>query len=197
MPKRSIRSDLLARRKHLAAETCLSHSLQIQQRLLQSIEFQSASAIALYSPVLNEVFTEQLFRAARNAGKLIAYPRVRGADLEFVQVAEASALAPGSFGVLEPTGDQLLSPGALDMVVVPGVGFDRRGGRLGYGKGFYDRGLHCSQRPGCLVGLCFELQLLERLPAESHDVHMDIIITEKGRYDFKSCPSSVSQFSSI
>ncbi len=197
MPKRSIRSDLLARRKHLAAETCLSHSLQIQQRLLQSVEFQSATAIALYSPVLNEVFTEQLFRTAYAAGKVIAYPRVRGADLEFVRVAKAADLVPGTFGVLEPTGDQLLSPAALDLVVVPGVGFDRQGGRLGYGKGFYDRGLHSSQRPGSLVGLCFELQLLERLPAESHDVHMDIIITEKGRYDFESCPPSVSQFSLI
>ncbi|APG28643.1 5-formyltetrahydrofolate cyclo-ligase [Syntrophotalea acetylenivorans] len=197
MPKRSIRADLLARRKHLAAETCLSHSLQIQQRLLQSAEFQSAAAVALYSPILNEVFTEQLFRAARIAGKLIAYPRVRGADLEFVQVAEAADLVPGSFGVLEPTGDQLLSPADLDMVVVPGVGFDRQGGRLGYGKGFYDRGLHCFRRPGYLVGLCFELQLLDKLPAENHDVHMDIIITEKGRYDLDSSSPSVSQFSSI
>ncbi len=184
MPKRSIRTDLLARRKHLAAETCLSHSLQIQQCLLQTVEFQSAAAIALYNSVLNEVFTEQLFRAAYAAGKLISYPRVRGAGLEFVRVAEVTDLAPGSFGVLEPTGDQLLSSADLDLVVVPGVGFDRQGGRLGFGKGFYDRGLHGSQRPGCLVGLCFELQLLERLPAESHDVHMDIIITEKGRYDF-------------
>lgn len=197
MPKKSIRADLLAQRKHLAAETCLSHSLQIQQRLLQSAEFQDAAAIALYSPVLNEVFTEQLFRAACDAGKLIAYPRVCGEDLEFVRVEGPGDLAPGSFGVLEPTGSQLIAPGSLDMVVVPGVGFDRRGGRLGYGKGFYDRGLHCSQRPGCLVGLCFELQLLEKLPAENHDVHMDIIITEKGRYDLGSCPASVSQFSSI
>ncbi len=197
MPKRSIRADLLARRKHLAAETCLSHSLQIQQFLLQTAEFQAATAIALYSPVLNEVFTEQLFRAACDADKLVAYPRVCGADLEFVRVAGPGDLSPGSFGVLEPTGNQLVSPGALDMAVVPGVGFDLQGGRLGYGKGFYDRGLHSSQRPKCLVGLCFELQLLEKLPAENHDVHMDIIITEKGRYDMDSKAPSVSQLSSI
>lgn len=197
MPKRSIRADLLARRKHLAAETCLSHSLRIQQVLLQASEFQAAAAIALYSPVLNEVFTEELFRAARSAGKVIAYPRVRGAELEFVRVMKADDLAPGVFGVLEPTGDQLVAPAALDMVVVPGVGFDRQGGRLGYGKGFYDRGLHGSKRPGCLVGLCFELQLVDRLPAESHDVCMDIIITEEGRYDFRSTSASVSQYSSI
>lgn len=191
MPKRSIRADLLARRKHLAAETCLSYSLQIQQSLIRSVEFQSASAIALYSPVLNEVFTEELFRTACSTGKLIAYPRVRGADLEFVRVADASELVPGAFGVLEPQGEQVLFPASLDMVVVPGVGFDRRGFRMGYGKGFYDRGLHCSRRPGCLVGLCFELQLLEQLPVESHDVRMDMIITEKGRHDFGSCPRSV------
>lgn len=183
MPKRSIRADLLARRKHLAAETCLSHSLRIQRCLVQTVEFQSASAIALYSPVLNEVFTEELFRAACSSGKLIVYPRVRGADLEFVRVANADDLVPGNFGVLEPTGSQLMSPADLDMVVVPGVGFDRQGGRLGYGKGFYDRAVQSSRRPGCLVGLCFELQLVEQLPAESHDVNMNMIITEKGRYD--------------
>ena len=109
MPKRSIRADLLARRKHLAAETCLSHSLRIQQVLLQAVEFQAATAIALYSPVLNEVFTEELFRAACSAGKVIAYPRVRGAELEFVRVLKAGDLAPGAFGVLEPTGDQLVA----------------------------------------------------------------------------------------
>ncbi len=183
MPKRSIRSDLLARRKHLAAETCLSLSLQIQRYLLQTLEFQSAAVVALYSPVLNEVFTEEILREALAVGKQVLYPRVRGCELEFVRVAAAHELVPGSFGVLEPTGSDTLTSGQLDMVVVPGVGFDRRGGRLGYGKGYYDRGLSVSGRPGCLVGLCFELQLLETLPAESHDVKMDVLITEQGRYD--------------
>ncbi len=183
MPKRSIRSDLLARRKHLAAETCLSLSLQIQRFLLQTLEFQSATVIALYSPVFNEVFTEEILRESLAGGKQVLYPRVRGCELEFVRIATIHELMPGSFGVLEPTGSEILLPGQIDMVVVPGVGFDRRGGRLGYGKGFYDRALKAFDRPGCLVGLCFELQLLETLPVESHDVRMDMLITEQGRYD--------------
>jgi 5-formyltetrahydrofolate cyclo-ligase len=175
---------MLAMRKHLAAETCLSLSLQIQGRLLDSKEFQAAKAVALYSPVLNEVFTEQVFREALVRGKLVAYPRVRGNELEFVHVLDASDLRPGAFGVLEPVGTSIVSPASLDLAVVPGVAFDRAGYRLGYGKGFYDRGLHGSRCPVFLAGLCFEQQLVNRLPAEEHDVRMDILFTEKGRYDF-------------
>lgn len=184
MPKQSIRSRMLAMRKHLAAETCLSLSLQIQGRLLESREFQVATAVALYSPVLNEVFTEQVLREALVKGKLVAYPRVRGSELEFVRVFDASDLRPGAFGVLEPVGTRIVSPAALDLAVVPGVAFDRSGHRLGYGKGFYDRGLHGPRCPGFLAGLCFEQQLVDRLPAEEHDVRMDVLFTEKGRYDF-------------
>jgi 5-formyltetrahydrofolate cyclo-ligase len=69
MPKKSIRETLLARRKHLAVETCLVRSLLIQRRLLETAEFQGAAAVALYSPILNEVFTEELFRTARQMGR--------------------------------------------------------------------------------------------------------------------------------
>jgi 5-formyltetrahydrofolate cyclo-ligase len=175
---------MLALRKHLAAETCLSLSLLIQSRLLESREFKVAKAVALYSPVLNEVFTEQIFREALAQGKLVAYPRVRGDALEFVQVHAASELAPGAFGVLEPVGTSIVAPASLDLAIVPGVAFDRAGYRLGYGKGFYDRGLHGPQCPVSLAGLCFEQQVINRLPAEAHDVRMDILFTEKGRYDF-------------
>jgi 5-formyltetrahydrofolate cyclo-ligase len=191
MPKQSIRSRMLAMRKHLAAETCLSLSLQIQGRLLESREFQTAATVALYSPVLNEVFTEQVFHEALAGGKLVAYPRVRGNELEFVQVLDPSDLRQGTFGVLEPVGMRIVSPESIDLAVVPGVAFDRAGHRLGYGKGFYDRGLHGSRCPGFLAGLCFEQQLVDRLPAEEHDVRMDILFTEKGRYDFAKPHSPV------
>jgi 5-formyltetrahydrofolate cyclo-ligase len=183
MPKQSIRSEVLAWRRHLAAETCLQHSLLIQARLMRSPEFREAAAIALYSPVQNEVFTEQVFRQALKQGKSVVYPRVRGSDLEFVQVGDPAELAPGAFGVLEPTGSRVVSPACLDLVVVPGVAFDRAGHRLGYGKGFYDRGLQ-GQGSCFLAGLCFELQIVDNLPAEAHDIRMDMVMTEKCRYNF-------------
>lgn len=184
MPKKSIRSEILARRRSLAAETCLHRSLLVQQRLMETPEFRKSTAVALYSPVRNEVFTELVFQKALAMGKLVAYPRVNGAEIEFIQVVEDSELVPGAFGVLEPKGARTVSVTSLDMIITPGVAFDRSGHRLGYGKGFYDRILHGIRKPGVLAGLCFELQLVDKLPAEEHDVRMDMVITERFRYDF-------------
>jgi len=179
MPKQSIREKLLSRRKHLSAESCLSRSLTIQQRLLETCEFQDAAVIALYSPILNEVFTEEIFRRAQKAGKLVAYPRVCGTGLEFVATSSAGEMSHGAFNVLEPTGTRTIPFEALEMVVVPGVAFDQNGHRLGYGKGFYDRVLHPGGKRPFLVGLCFEMQIVASLPTEIHDVAMDLLITEE------------------
>lgn len=178
----------MARRKHLAAEICLSHSLRIQQRVIRLPAFRKAAAVALYSPILNEVFTEEIMHEALRLGKTVAFPRVCGECLDFVRVRSSSELAPGAFGVLEPTGSTTIPSGDLDLVLVPGVAFDREGNRLGYGKGFYDRVLCGTGRPALTVGLCFEMQLVDRLPIEDHDESLDLLVTEENNYTFT--PSS-------
>lgn len=178
MPKQSIRERLLAERRHLAPATCFSRSLLAQRRLLQTPEFQSAHTVGLYSPILNEVFTETLFEVARSLKKRVLYPRVDKNQLEFVVVEERNELAHGRFGVLEPTGQAICGAGDIDFLVIPGVAFDLSGFRLGYGKGFYDRALAHWTGRGVLAGLCFDFQVLEKLPAESHDVRLDLVLTE-------------------
>lgn len=185
MPKTSIRRDMLARRKSLPAATCLALSFRAQQRLLESPEFAAAGTVALYSAIRNEVFTEAIFAAASKLGKTVVYPRVGAAGLEFVEVSALRDLGPGAFGILEPTGSRTVPLQRLDLVVVPGVAFDFTGHRLGYGKGFYDRVLHGCERRGVLVGLGFELQLVEALPVQAHDVRMDMIVTEERTLGFR------------
>ena len=102
--------------------------------------------------------------------------------MQFVEVDDLAALSKGAFGLLEPKGGLTASVADLDLMVVPGVAFDRTGHRLGYGKGFYDRELHATGFSGVLIGFCFEFQLLDRLPAESHDVPVDYIVTEQGLF---------------
>lgn len=177
MPKRSIRDEMLIRRRHLAVDTCLARSLSAQQRLLQTPEFVAATVVGLYSPVRNEVFTEEIFTAARLAGKTVAYPRVRDDLLDFVEVAQRQELVPGAYGILEPGGAKIVPLSALELIVVPGVAFDFHGHRLGYGKGYYDRFLQDERR--YLVGLCFDFQLVMKLPAEVHDVRMDMLVTDE------------------
>ena len=179
MPKRSIRETLLKQRRHLSLDTCLAKSLQAQARLMTSKEFTAAAIIALYQPVFNEVFTEAIFHGSRQAGKVVVYPRVRGTALEFVRVDELAGLVPGRFGILEPVGTEQVAVAAIDLMVVPGVAFDPGGHRLGYGKGFYDRALHAQPLGGVLVGLAFDFQIVPELPAESHDIPMDLLVTEE------------------
>jgi 5-formyltetrahydrofolate cyclo-ligase len=185
MPKISIRQTVLNRRRSLTAEICLADSLQVQARLLGLPEFAVAACLALYSPIANEVFTEAVFDAARQLGKRIAYPRVAGAELEFFAVEDRRELGPGTFGVLEPKGGRQVPLAAIDLVVIPGVAFDLHGHRLGYGKGFYDRTFGAESDKPLLAGFAFELQVMERLPKERHDVRLDLLITEERVVDFR------------
>jgi 5-formyltetrahydrofolate cyclo-ligase len=186
VPKTSIRKDMLSRRRHLAAETSMTWSLQAQERFLALPEFGDAGCIALYSPVLNEVFTENIFAEARRLGKQVAYPRVTEDALEFVAVEDHRDLEPGAFGILEPSSSGKAVPVRIDLLAVPGVAFDRSGHRLGYGKGFYDRALRALSPRALFVGLAFEMQLREALPAEGHDVRLDLLVTEEQVLDFRS-----------
>ncbi|HEY5672964.1 MAG TPA: 5-formyltetrahydrofolate cyclo-ligase [Malonomonas sp.] len=178
MPKHVIRQELLTRRKQLGVAEHRHLSQQAQRRLIESDCFKAARTLALYSAINNEVQTELLFAAAVAEGKRVSYPRVRSTVLEFVEVVSLPHLQLGSFGVAEPQRGELLPVTEIDLLVVPGVAFDRSGHRLGYGKGFYDRELARVSSAAVSVGLCFDFQLCGRLPSESHDQPVRFIATE-------------------
>ena len=134
MRKTSIRKDMLSRRRHLAAETSMTWSLQAQERFLALPDFVEARCIALYSPILNEVFTEKIFVEARRLGKRVAYPRVREDALEFVAVADHRDLEPGAFGVLEPRSSGEAAPARIDLLAVPGLRASRYGVEIVIGE---------------------------------------------------------------
>lgn len=170
---------MLGRRRLLGVETCLGHSLRIQERFVQVPQFLRAARVALYSPFLNEVFTEEIFTHARQVGKTVYFPRVVEDGLEFVEVEEFSQMRPGAYKILEPRGTSVCCPRDIDIMAVPGAAFDLQGGRLGYGQGYYDRALFRGGRPSFLVGLCFDFQFTETLPVEEHDIRMDAVISEE------------------
>ena len=178
MGKKIIRKQFLDRRIQLDLPTCFRLSQQAQRRLIGSEYFIRAETLALYSPINNEVATEQIFAAARELNKRICYPRVAGDELEFIEVCAVNELVPGAFGVAEPVAGKKFSIAELDLIVVPGVAFDLRGHRLGYGRGFYDRQLAGKSAATVAIGLCFEMQLCDLLPTEAHDQVLDYIATE-------------------
>lgn len=178
--KRALRGAVLAQRDALSP--VLAHALGqgIQRRALTLPVYVAARAVALYSPLGNEVETSGIFRDALDARKRLYYPKVTGAVPAVCRVRSGTDLVPGRYGILEPKGDERLPRSGENglAVFVPGVAFDLRGNRIGRGAGWYDRwmqGLHvCVPR----IALAYEFQLLEEVPVERGDLPVHTIVTE-------------------
>lgn len=169
---------MLKRRSALLPEQVAQLSRLAQQRLVATELFSSAQSLALYSPIHNETATSELFDAARRQGKQVYYPRVVKEGLCMVEVDRPEQLVPGAFGVLEPAADLHSSQQVPDLILIPGLAFDRRGHRLGYGRGFYDRYLACCSDRAVRVGFCYSFQLCDALPVGAHDQSLDVLVTD-------------------
>ena len=181
MPKRTLRQQMLAIRRALSPDEWLLSSQRAQQNLIALGEYNRAECIALYAAAQNEIDTRLIVLGAFSAGKRVLYPAVCGHHMVLRQVEALEQLSEGCFGILEPcsTGVDHQADEA-DLIVVPGVAFDRSGHRIGYGKGFYDRFLQHPGRKAVLVGLCHDFQLIDGdLPVDRHDIRMDKIVTER------------------
>jgi 5,10-methenyltetrahydrofolate synthetase len=112
----------------------------------------------------------------------LCYPRVVGSGLHFHEVSDPTSLAPAAFGIREPVPERHpeVSFSEIDVFLCPGLAFAPNGVRLGRGKGFYDRALSEARADALLVGVGLALQILGKLPAEAHDVHMNFLATEEG-----------------
>lgn len=178
-----VRRQMLARRTSLGIAEWEARSHAIQGMVLGGRPFQRASAVATYCSYKGEVDTRLIFEAGVSDGKSFYFPSVNrnGRRLSFLPVDEWGKLVPGAYDIPAPLPG---SPGAralneLDLVLVPGVAFDLKGYRLGYGGGYYDRALGEVAGQVPRLGLAFELQLVEELPRDPEDVTVDFIVTEE------------------
>ena len=163
----------------LSVEERTRQSRAVCERLTGQPHWPGARAVLLFAPLDGEPDLWSLLERALRAGKQVALPRfVRASGLyEAAQIHDANAdVIAGQFGVREPRGDCPALPlNRLDLVLVPGVAFDRQCHRLGRGKGFYDRLL--AAVPGWKCGVAFDEQLVSALPCEPHDVPLNCILT--------------------
>ncbi|MFN7130620.1 MAG: 5-formyltetrahydrofolate cyclo-ligase [Myxococcales bacterium] len=178
--RRALRQALRTSRLAHPPEACERDSVHIQARLLGHPGWHRARTVALYSPVRGEVRTGRLCAEALAAGKRVCFPQIVSGDrlLRFREAAADGTLSStGAFGIPSPDGAEVPLE-AIDLFVVPGLGFDVHGNRLGQGGGYYDVTL-ARARPGALrVGLCFSFQLRDALPCIATDVRMDLVVTE-------------------
>ena len=148
---------------------------EVFDRLEESAAFMLAEKILMYHALPDELETRQ-FLAKWKDRKRFFLPRVNGVNLEILPYDE-SRLELGAFHIEEPTGENTVNPSELELIVVPAVAFDKKGTRLGRGKGFYDRLL--STTKATKIGVGYDFQLVDDLPSEPHDVPMDMVITQK------------------
>lgn len=180
--KQTLRATSLRRRESLAAAECRLWSHRIQQKVLHFPPYLWCGSVALYSPIGNEVATEEIRDHALRAGKKLFYPKLGdGGEPALIGVESAEELQPGRYGILEPAGTRVMTEEDQERLVVfvPGVAFDVQGNRLGRGKGWYDRALASVGERSVFVALAFELQILERVPADRWDRKVHHIITER------------------
>ena len=166
---KALRSMMLETEKRCAAEEVFAH-------LEKTAAFLMADHILMYHSLPDELSTH-LFLEKWHDKKHFYLPRVNGVNLEILPYDE-SRLELGSFHIEEPTGNNTVSPDEIELIIVPGVAYDRNGNRLGRGKGFYDRLLKTTK--ATKVGIGYEFQLVDAIPTEPHDVKMNIIITQSG-----------------
>lgn len=180
MPKVMLRKSILARRLALSAGEKSVADAAIQDTFLAMPEYGAAAAVALYCAVNNEVSAEKILDNALLAGKALYLPAVEGDAMLFRRITSRRDLVVGRFGIRQPSpGCAAADPETINLIVVPGVGFDLSGQRIGYGKGYYDRTLHRLEGKGVLIAFCYEFQLVDSLAGEPHDVSIDRIITER------------------
>lgn len=172
-----IKSELRATIKRLKAliddERKINDAQAVDNIIENSLWFILASKILTYHSLPDEIGTHRHIEKWHEAKQLFL-PRVNGNDLDIVEYSP-SFTRQGSFNITEPCGDNNINPHELDLIIVPGVAFDLNGNRLGRGKGYYDRLLNNTN--ALKIGIGYDCQLLEQIPAEPHDAKMDAVIT--------------------
>ncbi len=177
--KKILRQELHQRLKMLSADQRKQFSADACDHLEKQIAWREAQIILFYAPMLNELDVWPLIPEAVAANKIVAFPKFDTENNCYIacQIENVERdLLPGQFGIREPKPDCLeVSLNRLDFALVPGVGFDYMGRRLGRGRGFYDRLL--AQISGTTCGVGFDEQVVEAIPTEPHDVCLNCILT--------------------
>ena len=175
--KQQIRKKYKTLRNEMSNSEVREKSDQICKRIISIELFQNAEKILAYAPLGNEVDIRLVIEEGWKQNKHIAFPKVFGDTMKYFEISDFSELEEGTFHVMEPKEDHPIDWSDA-LVLVPGVAFDRKKNRMGYGKGYYDR--FFEGKSGCIeLGVAYELQVAEQLTTEENDLPMSYLVTEK------------------
>ncbi|MBI4743903.1 MAG: 5-formyltetrahydrofolate cyclo-ligase [Actinobacteria bacterium] len=182
--KQKIRQKMISLRNNLSREEVLLKSNLIKDALIQMPELKNAEWIMLYVSFDNEVRTDQIAKELFGLKKKVLVPAIikKPKGLIACQVFDFEKdLKAGFFGIKEPTEELKtpFDPQKIDVIIVPGIAFDIRGNRVGFGGGYYDLFLKKLNRKTISIALAYDFQVLKNIPSQKNDVPVDIIVSEK------------------
>ncbi|MCI7808123.1 5-formyltetrahydrofolate cyclo-ligase [bacterium] len=175
MDKKQLRRMIRERKRAMTEAEIQSRSEALAQLLYASEAYRNAKTIYGYLPYNQEVRTVPMLEQALRDGKQVAVPKVFGDEMKFLYLQDLTQVAKGYAGIPEPIADEPVAEDKTALVLMPGLAFDPKGHRIGYGGGFYDKFL-AAEPDHPTLALCYEFQLLPKLETEEHDIPVDVVL---------------------
>ena len=175
MNKKELRSIIRAQKRAMTEEMIVQKSEKLGELFVASELYKNAKAIYGYLPYNQEVRTVPMLEQALKDGKKVAVPKCYGEEMRFIWMDDLSKVEKGYANIPEPIADDPVADDPTALVLMPGLAFDPKGNRMGYGGGFYDKFL--AAEPGHpTLALCYDFQMLEHLETEAHDLPVDVVL---------------------
>lgn len=182
LQKKTLRREILARRKALSIEQVALYSKMICDRIIKTSEYESATDICLYMPIHNEVDVTLLIEWCMCDNKRIWLPKIIGESMDFYSFEDKEHLMKGAYDILEPVSDTSLVPDKHTLIIMPGSVFSKTRDRIGYGGGYYDR--YLEKYKLCLtIAVAYDFQVVDSILTDEFDKKPDKIITEAKIYN--------------
>lgn len=180
--KDQLREKLKSIRSEVTPDLALTVALSVWNILRTLSEYRGSKGVGAFASTSGEINTLPILEGILRDGKHLYLPKVikNETRFDFHPVKDLKTMTPGPFGILEPSGHKAAPWKELDLVLVPGLAFDHKGNRLGFGRGYYDRVLPLLNRSTLTVGLGYSFQVVERVPVEPEDIPVAALLTEKG-----------------
>lgn len=181
--KSEIRKRLKELRNNMEECEVLTKSSLASRMFIESDFYKNAKCIMLYKRLGNETDTNEIIKRAFSDNKRLVFPVTdqKSGKITPYYADSSTEFKSGGFSVSEPKDSEIANPSDIDVVLVPGIAFDKSGARVGFGKGCYD--MFLAKTNAIKIGFCYDFQLCDKIPADSHDITMDYIITESGITD--------------
>lgn len=176
MNKTKLREKLLEKRKKIDKKELIEKGNIIKEKLFELEEYKKAKTVMFFVSFEKEIYTHDIIQKALE-NKNVVVPKVIDFEIVPCIINDFLELEEGKYRILEPVKVKEINPKDIDLILVPGMGFDKKGHRIGFGKGYYDRFL--KNTSALKIGLCRDFEIVDNISNEEWDIPMDMLISEK------------------